>query len=109
MSIITLPTKGGEAMSIHWFEAKEREGQASLTCHYITLNTVASVPFQYAYKVQVGLNEEGNLVIEPLPKKGLSEAISTSTTCKTSPSRRAIREFPPPRFSATSERLPGLF
>jgi len=69
VSIILLPTEGGEAMSIHWFEAKEREGQAALTCHYITLNTVASVPFQYAYKVQVGLNEEGNLVIEPLTKE----------------------------------------
>jgi len=63
------PNKGGEAMPIQWFEAKEREGQASLTSHYITLNTVASVPFQLAYKVQVGLDEKGNIVIEPLSKE----------------------------------------
>jgi hypothetical protein len=69
MSIIALPKQGGEVMPIHWFDAKEREGQASLTTHYITLNTVASVPFELAYKVQVGINEEGNLVVEPLLKE----------------------------------------
>lgn len=56
-------------MGIHWFEAKERVGQASLTCNYITLNSVASLPFQYAYKVQVGVDEEGNIAISSLSKE----------------------------------------
>ena len=35
---------------------------------HITLNTVASVPFEYAYRVQVGIDEENNVVIQPLSK-----------------------------------------
>jgi hypothetical protein len=60
---------GGEAMKITWFDAKEREGQASLTLSYITLNALASVPFHYAYKVQVGVDEKGNVVVQPLSKE----------------------------------------
>jgi len=56
-------------MGIHWFAAKERVGQASLTCNYITLNSVASLPFQYAYKVQVGVDEEGNIAVASLSKE----------------------------------------
>jgi hypothetical protein len=56
-------------MAITWFDAKDREGMASLYSTNITLNTIASVPFQYAYKVQVGIDEEKNIVIEPLPKE----------------------------------------
>lgn len=56
-------------MKITWFDAKEREGQASLTLSYITLNALASVPFQFAYKVQVGVDEVGNVVVQPLSKE----------------------------------------
>ncbi|MCH3909803.1 MAG: hypothetical protein LKF75_01355 [Bacilli bacterium] len=56
-------------MMIHWFDAKTRVGQASLYLSNITLNVEASVPFEFAYKVQVGLNEDGNIVIEPLSKE----------------------------------------
>ena len=56
-------------MKITWFDAKERQGQASLTTSYITLNAVASVPFEYAYKVQVGVDEGGNVVVAPLSKE----------------------------------------
>jgi len=62
-------TKGGEAMKITWFDAKERTGQASLTANYITLNALASVPFAYAYKTQVGVDEKGNIVIQPFSKE----------------------------------------
>jgi hypothetical protein len=61
--------KGGEGMAIHWFDAKERVGQVSLTDRYLTLNSVAMIPFTYAYKAQVGINEQGDLVIEPLSKE----------------------------------------
>lgn len=56
-------------MAITWFDAKERSGQASLTANYITLNAQARVPFDYAYKVQVGVDETGNVVIAPLSKE----------------------------------------
>ena len=32
------------------------------------MNTIASVPFEYAYRVQVGMDEKGNIVIQPLSK-----------------------------------------
>ena len=53
---------------IKWFNVKERNGTASLYANNITLNTVAMYPLDFAYKVQVGLNEEGNIVIKPLTK-----------------------------------------
>jgi hypothetical protein len=56
-------------MSITWFDTKERKGQASLTVSYITLNAQARVPFDYAYKVQVGVDEKGNIVVAPLSKE----------------------------------------
>ena len=56
-------------MAITWFDAKERSGQASLTASYITLKAQARVPFDYAYKVQVGVDETGNVVIAPLSKE----------------------------------------
>lgn len=56
-------------MNIVWFNAKEREGLASLYASNITLNTVASIPFEYAYRVQVGMDEHGNIVIQPLSKE----------------------------------------
>lgn len=55
-------------MVITWLNAKEREGVASLYSTNITLNTVASVPFEYAYRVQVGIDDNGNVVIQPLSK-----------------------------------------
>jgi len=55
-------------MGITWLNAKERDGVASLYSTNITLNTVASVPFEYAYRVQVGIDDQDNVVIQPLSK-----------------------------------------
>lgn len=55
-------------MGITWLNAKEREGVASFYSTNITLNTVASVPFEYAYRVQVGIDDYDNVVIQPLSK-----------------------------------------
>ncbi|MCR5309504.1 MAG: hypothetical protein K6E21_05295 [Bacilli bacterium] len=55
-------------MAIKWFSSKEKVGSASFYNTNITLNTIASVPFEYAYRVQVGMDEENNVVIQPLPK-----------------------------------------
>lgn len=56
-------------MSIKWFSTKEKIGSASFYATNITLNTIASVPFEYAYRVQVGIDDNGNIVIEPLSKE----------------------------------------
>jgi len=53
---------------IKWFNVKAKNGVASLYTNNITLNTTAMYPFDIAYKVQVGLSEEGNIVIQPLTK-----------------------------------------
>ena len=56
-------------MPIQWFSTKEKTGSASFYSTNITLNTIATVPFEYAYRVQVGVDEKGNIVIQPLSKE----------------------------------------
>ena len=56
-------------MPIQWFSTKEKTGTASFYSTNITLNTIATVPFEYAYRVQVGVDEKGNIVIQPLSKE----------------------------------------
>ena len=53
---------------IKWFNVKAKNGVASLYNNNITLDTTAMYPFDIAHKVQVGLSEEGNIVIQPLTK-----------------------------------------
>ena len=53
---------------ISWWTAKEKTGQATLYNSNITLNKVASVPFEFANRVQVGLDDNQNIVIEPISK-----------------------------------------
>lgn len=53
---------------IKWFNVKAKNGVASLYSNNITLNTTAMYPFEIFDTVQVGLNEEGNIVIQPLSK-----------------------------------------
>lgn len=56
-------------MVITWFGAEERVGTASFYPNNITLNTVASFPLGEAYRVQVGMDEEGRLLIVPINKE----------------------------------------
>ena len=53
---------------IKWFNAKERNGVASLYANNITLNTVAMYPLDYAFRVLVGLDDNNNIVIKPCSK-----------------------------------------
>jgi len=53
---------------IKWFNVKAKNGVASLYSNSITLNTTAMYPFEIAHKVQVGMSDEGNVVIQPLTK-----------------------------------------
>ena len=53
---------------IKWFDAKERNGSASLYSNNITLNTRAMYPLDYAFRVLVGLTDDKNIVIKPVSK-----------------------------------------
>ena len=53
---------------IKWFNVKAKNGVASLYSNSITLNTTAMYPFEIAHKVQVGMSDEGNVVMQPLTK-----------------------------------------
>ena len=54
---------------IKWFNVKERSGVASLYPNNITLNTTAMYPLDFAYKVQVGMDESNNIIIKPVTKE----------------------------------------
>ena len=55
-------------LMIKWFNVKAKNGVASLYNNNITLNTTAMYPFEDAHRVQVGLDDNGNIVIQPLSK-----------------------------------------
>ena len=52
-----------------WFNVKAKTGIASLYSSSINLNTTAMYPFEDAYRVQVGLDDDGNIVIQPLTRQ----------------------------------------
>ena len=54
---------------IKWFNVKDRNGVASLYANNITLNTTAMYPLDTAFKVQVGMDENSNVVVMPLTKE----------------------------------------
>jgi len=56
-------------MNIQWFDTIEKDGIASLYNTCITLNTVASVNFEMAYRVQIGIDDKKNVVLKPLTKE----------------------------------------
>lgn len=60
---------GGKTMGIQWFSSEEKIGTASFYNTNITLNTIASVPFEYAYRIQIGMDDNKNVVIRPLTKE----------------------------------------
>ena len=53
---------------IKWFDAKERNGTASLYSSNITLNTVAMYPLDYAFRVLVGIDDKKQIIIKPVSK-----------------------------------------
>lgn len=59
--------KGVETM-IKWLNVKAKNGVASLYNNSIILNTTAMYPFESAYMIQVGIDDNGNIVIQPLTK-----------------------------------------
>ena len=58
----------GEKTMIKWFNVKAKNGVATLYSNNITLNTTAMYPFEDAHRVQVGMDDNGNIVIQPLSK-----------------------------------------
>ena len=60
---------------IKWFNVKDRTGVASLYPNNITLNTVAMSPLDFAYRVQVGLDDNGNIIIKPLSREVVESGV----------------------------------
>ena len=60
---------------IKWFNVKERSGVASLYPNNITLNTTAMYPLDFAYKVQVGMDESNNIIIKPVTKEAVESGL----------------------------------
>ena len=59
--------KGVETM-IKWLNVKAKNGVASLYNNSITLNTTAMYPFESAYMIQVGIDDNSDIVIQPFTK-----------------------------------------
>ena len=55
-------------MDVTWFGEEDKTGQASFYKTNLTLNCVATDPFRNAYRVRVGGDKNGNIVIMPLDK-----------------------------------------
>lgn len=60
---------------IKWFNVKDRNGVASLYPNYITLNTAAMAPLDFAYKVQVGIDDDDNIIIKPLTREVVESGV----------------------------------
>ena len=60
---------------IKWFNVKERSGVASLYSNNITLNTTAMYPIDFAYRVQVGLDDNKNIIVKPLTKEVVESGV----------------------------------
>ncbi len=57
-----------EKVMIKWFNVKDRTGIATLYTNNITLNTAAMSPLDFAFKVQVGIDDNQNIIIKPLSR-----------------------------------------
>ena len=53
---------------IKWFNVKDRTGIATLYTNNITLNTAAMSPLDFAFKVQVGIDDNQDIIIKPLSR-----------------------------------------
>ncbi len=53
---------------IRWLNEKEKESTIVLYPTNLTLNSRAAIPFETAYRVMIGVDEEGNLILCPLGK-----------------------------------------
>ncbi|NLB49112.1 MAG: hypothetical protein GX813_04685 [Erysipelotrichia bacterium] len=60
---------------IKWFNVKERVGAMSLYQNYLTLNTTAMYPFEDAYRVQVGVDENRQIIIKPVTKEVVESGV----------------------------------
>ena len=67
-------------LMIKWFNVKAKKGVASLYSNNITLNTTAMYPFEDAHRVQVGMDDDGNIVIQPLSKT-VVESFNLDESC----------------------------
>lgn len=55
-------------MQITWLDGKRKPGLVTFYKTNLTLNAVAATPFEHAYCVRIGFNEERDVVIQPMDK-----------------------------------------
>lgn len=55
-------------MAIKWINLKDKNGLATFYENGIVLNTVAMAPLIHAYKAQIGIDENDNIIISPISK-----------------------------------------
>ena len=60
---------------IKWLNVKDRSGVASLYQNNITLNTTAMYPLDFAYRVQVGIDDDKKIIIMPLSKDTVESGV----------------------------------
>ncbi len=64
----------GDVM-IKWFNVKDRHGVASMYSNNITLNVAAMAPLDFAYRVQVGMDDNGDVIVKPLSKEVVESGV----------------------------------
>ena len=60
---------------IKWLNVKDRSGVASLYQNNITLNTTAMYPLDFAYRVQVGIDDDKKIIIMPFSKDTVESGV----------------------------------
>lgn len=53
---------------IKWINELEKEGIVTCYSTNMTFNSIASIPLLDAYKVQVGVDDDRNIIVKPLSK-----------------------------------------
>jgi hypothetical protein len=61
-------------MSILWINAKARPGMASIYPSNITLNIAASDEIKKAYRLQIGIDDNRNIILKPLGKNEVEDS-----------------------------------
>ena len=82
---------------IRWLNEKEKEGYAMLYPTNLTLNSRAAIPFENAYRVMVGIEDNGDLILCPLGKDVVDRGIYDPASLYAIASRKSYA-----RISSTS-------
>ena len=94
---------------IHWVNEKEKEGSATLYSTNLTLNAIASIPFELAYRVQVGIDDEkGTILIKPLLKERVDRGDLPKSSLYEIAQKKSYSRISSTSLMATVANLLGL-